>query len=267
MVTKHQDILSTRTKDLYMSYTLSYTMAKDQNANTTEQASTSLTVAAGEKLTLRFADMSDEQKKEYLQRIMDEKPKDQDTAMLYQELAKAGIGRIPSPAIIRATFDVRRSLASGAMQLLSVGEQVQKIGLACVADGWTPQEARAYVQFTIRKLGIIGEGSPVSDKTIRRAFASHPQLMAAVDVSKTRKDATPEAAAEREKAKTPEQKEGLTAILLPPAACEAIAKYAAKKEGCILYIKGKSYAKVKASVVHERVVKKDGKTVLEKEAS
>lgn len=251
----HLDKMSRWTENLY-----TRALQREVMSNTQTSKSNTATVAESQnapaktsekslvKLEPRkFEDMSDEERTEYLQRVIDEKPKT-DSVLISERLKKAGVMRIPSDRLVKMTYDVRHAIAGSAMQVLKAGQQIENIALQAVSEGFTPQEARIYVKVMCNIDGTM----TVTDKTIRRSFAKHPELAPAIESNKTTK-AGQDSKAQREKEMTPEQKEGLKPIILPPAACVAIAKY--QKEGCIVYLRGSAYVKVKPKVISETVEK------------
>lgn len=216
------------------------TKSEEKTAESSSNVSTSETNTAIVKLS--FDNMTDEQQKAYLEKIASEKQTDKDGQLMYERLQKAGISRIPSAKLLRMTHEARTGMAEVGLTLLKTGNIIRDIGIQCVTDGWTPKEARAY----INKIVLDSDGiRQVSERTVRRVFARTPQLAEAVEDKHT-----PQTQKEKAEAKKSDPDAGLTKIILPPAACVAIAKHADK--GCILYLKGKEYNKVKAKVETEQ---------------
>lgn len=242
---------------ILMSNSQNATTAKAENNNNSSAAATNNNSNKKTETTkmviMSFDKLDENSQMKVLERIAKEKNPEIDGQFLYQELTKNGISKIPSKELQEMALNARKEFAIGGLSLLRSQQLILGSYDKAIAEGFEPKQARTVVNILVTQNGRI-----LSDRQTRRILSKHrPE---AIDQSKVNKSL------EEKKAqpKTPEQQEGLTGIYLPPAACQAIGKYGAKNQACMLYIKGKAYIKVKDAVVTEKVEKKNGQQVTTK---
>ncbi len=230
-------------------------MIQESNVKTETVAETDN--AATEKKTTpakvtRFDKLPEAQQIEVLSKAAQDNRKTLDITLLAETLKRNGIMKLPSDGLVANALQSRKTMALGEVAFKKSRQLIIETYEAAKAEGFTPQEARKLVVILVTDNGRI-----LSERTVRNYLPTE-----AKDQSKNRSEELKahheEKRQQAEQSKTEEERKGWTPLIVPVMWAEEIAKFAAKKEACILFHDGKVIHKVKPAVVHEEMGK-DGK--------
>lgn len=212
------------------------TQSNNTNASTTNtQGNTgtqNLPAKQPQKVVIRkFDELDEENKYQLAKQIETAQQVTLDEGLLRENLARAHIEQRPSDELINMAIEARKAIASEFARGYEARNYIPAIYQKARTEGFNPEQSRKLVEMLVGMNGRI-----VSARTIRRNLP--------LEAKNTNKVRVQE---EKKHVQLPEEKEGGVVIHVTRIMCEAIAKFQKDSNGCVIVLKGKKVASVKAT--------------------